>query len=551
MDLRVILVLGGARSGKSTFAENLAATPNANHVTYIATAKRSDSEMSARIAKHIEDRPESWSTVEEPLDLSKAIPNAFLESKSDVVVVDCLTCWLANYISQAGDIPGTEADIDDAAVAWSKHFDKISRNEIKVAIETAREAVASMPGSPFRKTLIFVSNETGMGIVPNYRVSRYYRDTIGRINQDISRNAQHVYFMVAGCALDIKKLGSDAKISGTIEVESQTKFSILSSASGLSAILVVFRGVCEVYSPIFNKKELFRPIAVRVNQTNENLAHFSIQIPDQYLPSSRYSSDVAKIRYELFAIHIETSLRSEVRKINLQSSVPIPRFVDSNDIISKCSVLSLTKNSVTMTVSMNLNDTFIPYGKSKVPIKVNLSQNNDSVTSKLELNIQLKHQWKYFGHLKQELIVATVNRNIEANGKSKDFDFELFLGTFLLSPSGPVYIPNEDFYFENRKLTTLDSPDLGSEPIYQSWYNLEVNVKKTDGFARFIKTLGGEPSGNAHHGFASKVNTDQQRCFISIPAVVNTCDHFIGQTDFVLRGTKEPVGGGMFTVFAT
>ncbi|KAJ3122075.1 hypothetical protein HK098_003139 [Nowakowskiella sp. JEL0407] len=214
-ELRVILVLGGARSGKSSFAENLASNAllkdnSPADVTYIATAKRSDPEMKARIDKHVLDRPNSWHTVEEPLDLSNAIPNAL--KVSDVVVVDCLTCWLGNYIARAGKIPGSEDSIDDESVAWSKHFDEISRKEIAAGLEEG-EKVAQQIKSKFKKTVIFVSNETGLGIVPMYRVSRYYRDTLGRVNQDIGRVSTNVYFMVAGCAVDIKKLHADAKLT--------------------------------------------------------------------------------------------------------------------------------------------------------------------------------------------------------------------------------------------------------------------------------------------------------------------------------------------------
>ncbi|KAJ3220180.1 hypothetical protein HDU67_005506 [Dinochytrium kinnereticum] len=199
-----ILLLGGARSGKSSFAERLASTSK-TPVAYIATARPSDAEMSARIDRHISDRRDgvnasfhtSWITFEEPLDLSKIQ----LPVEVGTVVVDCLTVWLGNWMARVGYPVGE--DITEASVAWAKGFDESAREEVQKFLDRM-EAEG--------KTVLLVSNEVGLGIVPMYMTSRHYRDTLGRINQDIAKRAERVYWMVAGCAVDVKKLDAEATL---------------------------------------------------------------------------------------------------------------------------------------------------------------------------------------------------------------------------------------------------------------------------------------------------------------------------------------------------
>jgi len=164
------LVFGGVRSGKSRFAKE--ATENLNkRRTVIATAEALDAEMEYRIAKHKSDRDESWHLVEAPLHLSAAIRS--LNNGESAVLVDCLTLWLSN-IMHAG---------------------------LDLETETA-ELLASIKAS--NSSLIIVSNEVGMGVVPNSPLGREFRDAQGRLNQLVAGVCSQVDFMLAGIALRIK-----------------------------------------------------------------------------------------------------------------------------------------------------------------------------------------------------------------------------------------------------------------------------------------------------------------------------------------------------------
>jgi adenosylcobinamide kinase/adenosylcobinamide-phosphate guanylyltransferase len=170
---RVTLVLGGARSGKSRYAEKLAA--GAAAVTYIATARAGDAEMAEKIRRHREERPESWHTIEEPVELGRAV--AENARSSGYVVVDCLTIFAANLLESAqGDL-----------AAMEKHV-----AELLDALD-----VAACP-------VVLVSNEVGSGVVPPYPSGRLYRDLLGEINQRVAACADHVLFMVAGLPLVLK-----------------------------------------------------------------------------------------------------------------------------------------------------------------------------------------------------------------------------------------------------------------------------------------------------------------------------------------------------------
>ncbi|KAJ3288943.1 hypothetical protein HDU79_004434 [Rhizoclosmatium sp. JEL0117] len=193
---RVVLVLGGARSGKSTFAEKLAVSTG-EKLLYIATAKRIDAEMVYRIDKHIDDRKDiDWTTKEVPVHLSTVDAG-----DSKVILVDCVTVWLANWMGHLGYPKGEE--VDEEAVQYADKLDKTAREEMSRFLE---KMVAE------GRTVVLVANEVGLGIVPMYKTSRYYRDTLGRINQDIGRIAERVYWMVAGFGVDIKKLSEEATL---------------------------------------------------------------------------------------------------------------------------------------------------------------------------------------------------------------------------------------------------------------------------------------------------------------------------------------------------
>ena len=185
---KLVLILGGARSGKSAFAEQLAAS-SGRRVAFIATATAGDDEMRARIARHRASRSPEWLTIEEPLQLAGAVRRA--AELADVLLLDCITLWLANWIGQQGDL-----ELDDApGEAYTGRV-----------LSDIEELLATLAAPGPGKTLIAVSNEVGLGIVPAYPLGRVYRDTLGWVNQSLARSADRVYLMVAGLAIDIKRL---------------------------------------------------------------------------------------------------------------------------------------------------------------------------------------------------------------------------------------------------------------------------------------------------------------------------------------------------------
>lgn len=167
---QTILVLGGARSGKSRHAQKLAEDASAQR-TFIATAEMLDDEMSERIARHRADRGDAWKTVESPISLCAAVEQACDENHS--VLVDCLTLWLSNIMH-------AEMNVDE---------------EVQRLAETIQ--VVSTP-------LIIVSNEVGMGIVPETLLGRRFRDAQGRLNQKIGQVCDRVEFVAAGLPLRLK-----------------------------------------------------------------------------------------------------------------------------------------------------------------------------------------------------------------------------------------------------------------------------------------------------------------------------------------------------------
>ncbi|HSX75861.1 MAG TPA: bifunctional adenosylcobinamide kinase/adenosylcobinamide-phosphate guanylyltransferase [Shinella sp.] len=164
------LVLGGARSGKSAFAERLVAeTGLSRH--YIATGRAFDDEMRARISKHREDRGEGWQTHEEPLALAARIRDVARADRA--VLVDCLTLWVTNLMLEERDIAA----------------------ECSGLVEALRQA----PGR-----IVLVSNEVGLGIVPENRMARAFRDHAGRVHQQVAALVPEVYFIAAGLPLKMK-----------------------------------------------------------------------------------------------------------------------------------------------------------------------------------------------------------------------------------------------------------------------------------------------------------------------------------------------------------
>jgi adenosylcobinamide kinase/adenosylcobinamide-phosphate guanylyltransferase len=180
------LVLGGARSGKSAFAQRLAAASE-GPVLFVATGVAVDGEMAARIAAHRAARPADWRCVEAPVHLGDAIRRHAADVK--VVLVDCLSFLVSNYLVGSDVSP----EPLDETTAW-KRIDA----ELREMRESARTLQAQ---------LIVVSNEVGMSVVPEYPLGRLYRDLLGRANQEVAREATMVFLMVAGIPVDIKALG--------------------------------------------------------------------------------------------------------------------------------------------------------------------------------------------------------------------------------------------------------------------------------------------------------------------------------------------------------
>jgi len=177
---QLILILGGARGGKSSFAQSLAAHTSEN-VTLVATAQAGDEEMRRRIEEHRRSRPQSWRTIEEPLHPAAALRAA---PPAGVVLLDCLTLLASNLLLQHEDSPAAaERAIDD---------------EVADLLRVYAEGDA---------TLIVVSNEVGLSVVPPYQLGRIYRDLLGRANQQIAAAADRVYWMLAGLPIEVKASG--------------------------------------------------------------------------------------------------------------------------------------------------------------------------------------------------------------------------------------------------------------------------------------------------------------------------------------------------------
>ena len=199
---RLILILGGARSGKSAFAERLAAQ-SGRAVAFIATATAGDDEMRKRIARHRASRPMEWHTIEEPLDLAVAVRQAY--KLADVVLLDCMTLWLGNMLFQEqGQYENDDMGKEELS-RTSNLFDERSSQQIEALLTVVQSVETG-------KTLILVSNEVGLGIVPAYPLGRVYRDTLGYVNQRVAQIADRVYLMVAGMAVDIKGLHEEASL---------------------------------------------------------------------------------------------------------------------------------------------------------------------------------------------------------------------------------------------------------------------------------------------------------------------------------------------------
>jgi len=184
MKSQIILCSGGARSGKSEFAERLALA-TAGRKAYVATGQAFDEEMIDRIKKHQERRGEIWNNFEVPLHLADEWEN--ISQSADVILIDCLTMFTTNHMMAYGSIRGQE----DA-----NRLEQTILSEL----DTLLDSIQSCEG----KTVIFVTNEIGLGIVPDNKLARYFRDIAGRVNRAVASVADKLYLTISGVTIELK-----------------------------------------------------------------------------------------------------------------------------------------------------------------------------------------------------------------------------------------------------------------------------------------------------------------------------------------------------------
>ena len=184
MKSTIILCSGGARSGKSEFAEQLALSLKGRKA-YVATGQAFDDEMKDRIKKHQLRRGKEWITFEIPLYLHKNWEQ--IKNVSDVILIDCLTMFTSNHVFAHGDI-NTQED--------SNRIESIILEELRLLLQDINISND--------KTVIFVTNEIGLGIVPENKLARYFRDITGRVNREVASAANKMYLTISGVTIELK-----------------------------------------------------------------------------------------------------------------------------------------------------------------------------------------------------------------------------------------------------------------------------------------------------------------------------------------------------------
>ncbi len=192
----VTLVVGGARSGKSTFAENKAKEYGGN-ITYLATSVITDESMADRVKKHRAQRPQEWKTIERYKNFSQ-LQNDIDFVNSDTIMIDCITTLITNFMINSG------IDFDNCKVVEVNNLESKIKEEVLNLISLCRN---------LNKKLIIVSNEVGLGVVPAYYMGNFFRDISGRINSSIAIEADNVYFTVSGIPMKLKSKGVNIKCS--------------------------------------------------------------------------------------------------------------------------------------------------------------------------------------------------------------------------------------------------------------------------------------------------------------------------------------------------
>ncbi|MDU4780572.1 MAG: bifunctional adenosylcobinamide kinase/adenosylcobinamide-phosphate guanylyltransferase [Veillonella sp.] len=184
MKSTIILCSGGARSGKSEFAEQLALSLKGRKA-YVATGQAFDDEMKDRIKKHQLRRGKEWITFEIPLYLHKNWEQ--IKNVSDVILIDCLTMFTSNHVFAHGDI-NTQED--------SNRIESIILEELRLLLQEINNSND--------KTVIFVTNEIGLGIIPENKLARYFRDITGRVNREVASAANKMYLTISGVTIELK-----------------------------------------------------------------------------------------------------------------------------------------------------------------------------------------------------------------------------------------------------------------------------------------------------------------------------------------------------------
>ena len=184
MKSTIILCSGGARSGKSEFAEQLALSLKGRKA-YVATGQAFDDEMKDRIKKHQLRRGKEWITFEIPLHLHKNWEQ--IKNVSDVILIDCLTMFTSNHVFAHGDI-NTQED--------ANRIESIILEELRLLLQDINNSND--------KTVIFVTNEIGLGIVPENKLARYFRDITGRVNREVASAANKMYLTISGVTIELK-----------------------------------------------------------------------------------------------------------------------------------------------------------------------------------------------------------------------------------------------------------------------------------------------------------------------------------------------------------
>ena len=184
MKSTIILCSGGARSGKSEFAEQLALSLKGRKA-YVATGQAFDDEMKDRIKKHQLRRGKEWITFEIPLHLHENWEQ--IKNVSDVILIDCLTMFTSNHVFAHGDI-NTQED--------ANRIESIILKRLRLLLQEINNSND--------KTVIFVTNEIGLGIVPENKLARYFRDITGRVNREVASAANKMYLTISGVTIELK-----------------------------------------------------------------------------------------------------------------------------------------------------------------------------------------------------------------------------------------------------------------------------------------------------------------------------------------------------------